>query len=603
MELKRFISSEGLPRSSGAAPVQHQNFSAVGQAIQQLGHTMSAQGKEISAGDAQAQRRAKAEEDLDVSKSVTRFKSISQQTVENKRKAYSPDGSFGNSMATFQPDTVKELKEWAESPEFELLTPTAQARFKTEAYSHIESLIPELGKMSSELIVQGSEHRLGEARISFNESAVNAADSAGLEKSVTDYGVELDKAVMSGMLSKPKAQERLMKFHEDVSRDWFERKAAMNPESMYRALHSTEPNDRRVLAQVDGKAIAAFVKNYGEQQSKDFKGQSAARLQATFPLAVRGNIVRRDLKDMAEYFTTEDFNKIQGQVDKNEQMVNENIKAKKTQEDDDLKKKQSLVENNFWDQYFSNPGLVNGSLSAAQDRELKILEPTRYEKVRETLAKARDVGGLGDEKTMNLWKVKLFHNSNALNPDQILGMNNLNYSQRQELFAAKRTQEAFEKEGSSNAKHFSNDPNYKFYSGAIQEQLGIIKLSPFTNASSIQVLSQAEVSYREEFKRLVDKNGSVSMEEAKQLMTSIVGIARQNIGFKSQAMGEMPRYQDSQKLHAEYDAGRITDKEFIQEWEKLKAWRAVQGMNPDGTPMEDAAGSKPKREFSKHGKE
>ena len=64
MELKRFISSEGLPRTSGAAPVQHQNFSAVGEAVQQLGHTMSREGKEISAGDAQAKARAKAEEDL-----------------------------------------------------------------------------------------------------------------------------------------------------------------------------------------------------------------------------------------------------------------------------------------------------------------------------------------------------------------------------------------------------------------------------------------------------------------------------------------------------------------------------------------------------------
>lgn len=603
MQLQRFITKEGLPARSGTDTVNFQDVSSVGRATRGLGIAITnAFQDQANVTNVQDARRVKAEEDLAVSRATTRFKSDTEQIITNRRKAYSESDSMDTVMSKFQPDVVGELRARIESEPYEDQSPTVRARFMADAYGHIDSLIGSLGNMSSEMIVQASEKRIGEAKTTHTEMAVNAPDAASLEQSVASFSTEVYKAVPDA-LSQGKAEERVMKFHEDVSRDWFARKAASDPESMYRALHSSEPNDRRLLAQVDGKAIAAFIKNYGEQTANDFKGQSASRLQTTFPLVVRGSIIRRDLEYMAELFTTEDFNKIQSQVDKNEQRVNESLRATKDKNDDDLKKKQAAVENQFWDRYFSNPGLVNGSLSLQQDRDLKILEPSRYEKVRETLAQARDVGGLGDEATMNLWKAKLFHDSNALKPDEIMNMNKLNYKQRQELFAAKRTQDAFEKEGGSNAKHFSNDPNYKFYSGAIQEQLGIIKLSPFTNASSIQVLSQAEVSYREEFKRMVDTHGSVSMEEAKALMSNVVAIARQNIGIKATATGEMPRYQDSMRLQAAKETGQIDDKEFVREYEKLKAWRAIQGINPDGTPMDDAAGDRPKRAFKRHGKE
>ncbi len=120
----------------------------------------------------------------------------------------------------------------------------------------------------------------------------------------------------------------------------------------------------------------------------------------------------------------------------------------------------------------------------------------------------------------------------------------------------------------------------------------MIKLSPFTDAASRQLLSQAEIAFRTEYERLYEeKKGRVSQEEAKVLMQGIVTTARQNLGFKARVTGELPRFTDAAMLQAAKDAGKLTEKEYAEEYRKLKAWRALE---------EEKAQPK---EFKKHGKD
>jgi hypothetical protein len=604
MKLQRFLNSEQMPSRTATGTVDFQSFTRVGEAVQDLGRATVNAGNIMVEQPGHANRRIKAEEDLEVSKSITRFKSIAQQVVENKRTAYAQDDSVGLGMSKFQPEVVGELTDWLDSEEFDKMSQIARARFKAEGLAHIDTMIPELGKMSSEMIVQGSEKRLGEAEALQLQKAVDAPDAGSLLDTVGQYGLELQKAVHGGTLSEGKSEERLLKFQEKASTQWFERQAAKNPEGMFRAIYSDNPDDKALLAPVDGSKIQSFLKEYGEHRGKDFKEQSAARMRFAFPQAVAGRIMRTDLKDMAPFFTPEDFTKLQSQLDENDKIVLANMEQKRKSEERELKLEQDNIERNFWDSYFSKPTMIGGTVSLEMDGQLKKLEPTRYEHIREKIANARDTGGQGDESSMNYWKMKLFHNSDALSADQILGMNNLNYKQRQELYTAKRTQYEFEQSASKDPKHFSNHPNYKFYEGQIQEQLGIIKLSPFTNASALQILSQAEVAYRDEYRKLYeDGKAHPSQDEAKQLMQNIVKTARENLGFKAKAIGELPMFPDADSLNRAHNEGKLDWKGFTREFEKLKAWRAMQGLDPYGKPLEESKDDKPVREFKKRGKE
>jgi hypothetical protein len=577
-------------------------FTGLEQFAQDQGANISKMGRDMaSAQQAQDQRRMKAEEDLAVSEQVTRFKTMSSQVVENKRKAYSAESGSDAEMSKFMPDVVSELKSWISDGQLDHSNPTVNARAKAEMYSHIDSLIPDLNKKSSEMIVGRSEARLGGAETVAHREAVNASDAWGMQEHVQNYAQEIGKAVESGMLDPGKGQERIRKFDEKASAGWFERMTAKNPEALFKAIMN--PQDGDMLASVSGKEIASFLKGYKEQEGKTFEENSKALTREIFPLAAASRLSRTVLKEhFAPRLTPEDYNKIEGQLNQNEERVLNTIKRNREEDERVLKEDQKKIETGFWDKFYSNKGLVRGGLSSADEEAIRKLEPERYEKIKKALADAHDNGGIGNQERTEYWKMRLMQKSDALSSDEILKMNDLNWVQRQSLYQAKKSQTEFEK-SASNPKHFSNDPNYKFYSGQIQEQLGVIKLSPFTNAAAIQLVSQAELAYRDEFNRVLNEKGSVSMEEAKQLMQGIVKTTRENLSFKSLAAGEVPRFSKAQDLLDAKESGNLTEKEFVKEYEKLKAWRALQGKNADGSDMTEGEGMKPTKEFKKRGKE
>ena len=556
MKLQRYVSQEGLPSRTSASPVDFQHFDTTGKGIDMLGQSLSAVGEHLYAADAperaalrrQEEKRLKLEEDLATQEAVTTYKTRAAEILERRRTEYSPGMSDEDRTITdFAKSTISELRETVNLEAFDTLPRNVKARFKTEALRHIDSLIPELNRTRTEMLVAKSEARLGQSK-AFHEHMVNQAASANDVLDAADgYAGDLGKAVESGSISPDKAVERANKFNASSAENWFNARAGQDPEALFRSMQSPTPEEKYLFGFINGK---------------DAKGFS----------------------------------------DERKRQVLDEIDRKRKTDERTLKDQQNAIENNFWDGFFRGQTELSGRITDRQNAEIKKLEPERYKSIVKQLSEARDSGGVGDENKMNYWKMRLFHNSQELSGDNILNMSELNWKQRQELYAAKRTQASFEETVASNGKHWANDPNYKFYGHELQDQLGIIKLSPFTNASALQLLSQAEIAYRTEYERIhTEKKGNVSQQEASDLMKQIVTTTRQSLGFKAQVYGDIPRFTDARDLDAARQSGKISEAEFTREYQKLKAWRGMQGTED---PQAGASsGMTPKKDFKKHGKE
>lgn len=556
MQLRRYISQEGLPSRAPTSPVDFQRFDASGEGMRKMGAALTSVGEHLYQADAperaqlrqQEAHRLKLEEDLATQEAITSYKTRAQEVLERRRTEYSPGTSDDEkSITDFAKNTVQELKDLVDLEAFSNLDGNARLRFRTEAFKHIDATIPELNRMRTDILVSKSEARIGTSKALHEHKANAAKTESDAIDAMGGYANDLQIAVDGRALSADKAVERANKFNEQAALSWFNNQIAKDPEALFQAMHA--PNEEQ-----------AFL--FGFINGKDAKGFS----------------------------------------EEHQRQALDSIERKRKGDERALEEKQNAIENDFWDSYFRSPKASMYYLDSTQNEELKKLKPERYKAIVKDLAEYRDAGGPGNERMMNYWKMRLFHNSNELSADAIAGMNDLNWKQRQELYAAKRTQASFEESAANNEKHWSNDPNYKFYSHELQDQLGIIKISPFTNASSLQLLSQAEIAYRNEYERLhKERKGAVTQEDASELMKRIVTTTRQNLGFKAQVYGEIPRFTDVNDLNAARESGRITDAEFTREFQKLKAWRDLQG--PDGQQAGSASGMSPKKDFKKHGKE
>ena len=554
MQLKRYISQEQLPSRAPTSPVDFANFDRLGVASDRIGKAVSSVGESIYQADApeRAIRRQldmqqlKAEEDLEVEEALTTYKSLAQEVIERHRNNYSPGASeeYG-SIGEFSKNIVSELKDLVHLDSFGGMHPTANARFRTDAFKHVEELIPVLSKMRTDVLHEKSEARLGQAKATWEHKANLSLEPLDVIGSMNGYSADLEKAVGSKMLAPDKAVERSEKFNADVAEAWFNGMIGTDPDALFYAMQYPSEEQKYLFGYIKGKDRTTFT------------------------------------------------------VDR-EKRVLDGIERKRKDDERNLELKQTAIENKFWDSFFNAPFGATRKMFEQNEVELRKLKPERYKSIAKEVSETRDAGGIGDAEKTNRWKTMLFHSSNALTEDEILAMDGLNWSQRQELYKAKRTQVEFEHSSANNPKHFSNDDNYKFYSKEIQDQLGVIKLSPFTNASQLQLLSQAEIAFRGEYERLHKENGgNVTQEEAKVLMQQIVKTTRQKLSFKAQTYGEVPRFTDPRDLEEARKAGKITEREYAAEWAKLKGWRELQRDEAD-------SGSdklNPKREFNKRGKE
>ena len=553
MQLKRYISQETLPSRTATSPVDFQDFSRQGRALDQLGDTVSATGLRLfQAGSDEREKqkrqelhRKTVEEDLEVQESLTSFKTLAAEVVERRRQEYSPGASEDDkSITDFARNTIAEIRDLRDMDAFSNMSDAARARFRSGALEHLDKLIPDLNKTRTEMLIVKNEARLGQSKATYEHQANLAGDPQGVLQAMDGYAQDLHASVRNGTLSVDKAVERANKFNGELAESWFNGLIGKDPEGLFRAMGAPTPEQSYLFGLLGGKDRTGFTQDH-------------------------------------------------------ERRVLDGIERKRKDDERKLEEKQTGIENDLWN------SIYNGSFEAvkasinAQMPELKKLKPERFKAIMKDVAEIRDAGGRGDEALMNKWKTEILHDSNALGSDEIFRMPGLNWTQKQELYAAKRTQTDFERAASRDPKHFSNDDNYKFYDKEIDDQLGIIKLSPFTNATALNLLSQAKIAYRTEYERLhQEKKGHVSQEEAKVLMQQIVKTTRQNLGFKAKVHGEVPRFTEATVLQAALDSGKITPREFADEYRKLKAWRELE---QDGEG--DASGGlAPKRDFNKRGK-
>lgn len=548
MELKRYISQDQLPSRTGTSPVDFQDYGRTGAAIDNMGKAVRSFGMDIYNADAssrakalqQEQHRLRIDEDLAVQEQLTTFKANAAEIIQRRRESYAPGASEEEpDITSFAKGTIGELTGLLGDEKYENMNPLARNRFKKEALAHVDSLIPKLNDARNEMLIQRNEARLGQSAAIYEHRANLTDDPMEQLNAIHGYSEDLQKSVANGTLSPDKAVERGEKFGQKIAESWFNAKIGTDPEGLFRSLQAPLPEEAALLAMIGGKDRTGFTHDH-------------------------------------------------------ERRVMDGIEQKRKDDEHKLAEKNKKLENEFWDQYFSGSFEQTKALFLQQQPELHKLNPERYKTIVKELQDTRDVGGKGDEELMNRWKTALFHSADALGHDEIARMKDLNWKQKQALYEAKRTATSYEHARASDPKHFSNQPNYKFYSGELGEQLGVIKLSPFTDAAARQVLSQAEIAYRTEYERMFqEKKGNVSQEEAKVLMQQIVTTARTNLGLKAKVSGELPRFTDPAMLQAAKDAGKITDGEYAKEWNKLKAWRAIQ---------EDKE-AKPKKDYKQHGKE
>ena len=554
MQLKRYISQDSLPPRTGTSPVDFQDFSRSGHSIDQFGKALSATGTHLFNADAPEREKLKrqelhrlaVEEDLAVQEAVTFFKTHAAETIQRRVEQYSPGASEDDrSVTEFAKNTIEDIREMVDMDAFEHMPPTARKRFQLEALKHIDSIIPDLNKKRTEMLIAKNEARLGQSRATYEHQANLANDPIDVMRAMDGYADDLYKSVQNGTLGPDKAVERANKFNSAVAESWFNAQVGRDPEGLFLAMKTPTPEHAYLFGLLGGKDQTGFTQDH-------------------------------------------------------ERRVLDGIERKRKDDERNLEARQTEIENKFWESFYGGPFAATKRIVDENLHELRKLKPERFKSIVKEVSEARDAGGRGDEAKMNYWKTMLFHDSAAVGSDEILRMPGLNWTQRQELYKAKRAQTEFERAASSDAKHFSNDPNYKFYSREMEDQLGIIKLSPFTNASQLQLLSQAEIAFRSEFERLhKEKQGNVSQEDAKVLMQQIVKTTRQNLGFQAKVYGEVPRFTDVAALQAAKDSGKLTEREYADEYRKLKAWRELEQDAEQGTPGQ----SQPKREFKKHGKD
>ena len=553
MKLERYRPQETLPSHAPTAPVDLQDYSRFGRAVDKMGDTLRATGINLfNAGSAEREdarrqewHRQKVEEDLEVQEGLTTFKTHAAEVMERRRAEYSPGASEEDASITdFAKNTITELREIQGWEAFAHMKPPARARFREAALQHIDTLIPDLNKSRTGMLQERSEARLGQSKAVYEHQANRAESPIDVMQAMDGYADDLAVAVKSGTLGVDKAVERANTFNAAVAESWFNGQIGRDPEGLFQAMRTPPPEHAYLFGLLGGKDRTGFTQEH-------------------------------------------------------ERRVLDGIERKRKDGERNLEAKQTEIENTFWESFFNGSFEGTKRLVDQFGHELKKLKPERYKSIVKEVSDLRDAGGRGDENKTNYWKTKLSHDASALGNDEILRMSGLNWVQKQELYKAKRTQVEFERAASSDAKHFSNDSNYTFYSREMQDQLGVIKLSPFTTASSLQLLSQAEIAFRTEYERVHrEKGGHVTQEDARLLMQQIVKTTRQNIGFKAKTYGEIPRFTNVADLQAAKDNGRLTNREYADEYQKLKAWREL---NMDGTG--DAPGEAPTRDFKKRGKD